>query len=657
MFVLVQTRKKFPMSKNLLFVLFAVISYLSGQGQTTHSFAPKLEEIGNIANFEKARFHHHPMQLRDLTEGSDYNVTHYRCEWQVDPAINYVSGKVTTRFVALVEGLDSVQFDLHSDLSVDSIIYHGQNISYSHINDVITISLNPIAINTLDSISVIYQGVPPSTGFGSFVQSDHSGTPIVWTLSEPYGASEWWPCKNGLTDKADSVDIIVRVPNGNRAASNGLLIEEITSGNETTFHWKHRFPIATYLICMAVTNYVQFTDIVEFENTEVPVLNYIFPEDSAASVPYLEGIIPVMQLYDTLFGIYPFSAEKYGHAQFGWGGGMEHQTMTFVVNFGHELLAHELAHHWFGDKMTCGSWEDIWLNEGFATYLSGITYEHMFDGQYWMPFKSQRISNITSQPGGSVLCDDTTSINRIFSGRLTYNKGAMILHQLRWVVGDEVFYQALNNYLNDPLLAYRFVRTSDLIAHFEAVYGQDLSWYFDDWYSGKGFPSYEFDWGQNGQTFNVTVHQSQSTNDVDFFELPLPLYLSNGVQDTLLRLDHSFDGQTFTVDLPFTVTEAFFDPELWIISAGNIVTNIDDIQLEDLSIYPNPASNQFQIKFATGKVASHLILEDSAGRIVFEENNNSFSTKSIDVSSFAPGIYYLTASNNDSEIRRKIVVE
>lgn len=390
---------------------------------------------------------------------TDYDIHYHRCVWHVDPAQRYIRGEITTYFAPISAGFDTIRFNLSDSLTVDSVKYHTSSVPFIHADEMLTIPLPaPINIFDPDSVSVYYHGVPPTTGFGSFATEMHEGVPVMWTLSEPYGASDWWPCKNSLTDKADSIDVIITSPAAYRGASNGILVSEVISGNDKTCHWKHRYPIATYLVCMAVTNYASYSDWVPFESTLVEVLNYVYPEDSASAASQTPRVIPVMQLFDTLFGLYPFANEKYGHCQFNWGGGMEHQTFSFMGSFGHELVAHELAHMWFGDMVTCGSWEDIWLNEGFATYLSGLTYEHMFNGEWWMPFKRNRIDKVTSQPDGSVWCDDTTSVSRIFNSRLSYAKGAMILHQLRWVIGDLAFFTAVNNYLYDPNLTYEIGR-------------------------------------------------------------------------------------------------------------------------------------------------------------------------------------------------------
>ena len=594
-----------------------------------------------------------------LTSVHDYDVKYLRCRWTTDPAVRSITGDVCTYFVPTVAGFDSARFDLTDSLLVDSVKYHGISLAFSHTGNLLTAFL-PLAVpqNILDSISVFYEGVPPNTGFGSFTNDIHNNVPIVWTLSEPYGGSDWWPCKNTLSDKADSLDVIVTTPSAYRAASNGILVSETINGPSRTCHWKHRYPIATYLICFSATNYARYTDVVPFNASNVTVWNYVYPEDSAAVVPQTSSIVPIMQLYDTLFGLYPFANEKYGHAECNFGGGMEHQTMTFVGGFGYELIAHELGHHWFGDKVTCGSWQDIWLNEGFATYLSGLCYEHYGFNTYWMPFKAMRINTITSAPSGSVWCDDTTNVARIFDARLSYAKGAMILNQLRWVIGDSAFFAAINNYLNDPAFAYRFARTSDLKSHFEISSGQNLTWYFNDWFTGQGFPSYQISWLQTGNTLNFTVNQTQSDVSVPFFELPLPIEFKNLTNDTIIRFNNTFSGENFSVNLPFAVDSLKLDPQLWLITANNTIASMNDISfIPQLEIFPNPARGLVHVNFGQTFSQMRISLQDVEGRQIENYDAAGMMTTQLDVSDVAKGAYFLKFTSGSRSTVRKLVVE
>lgn len=411
---------------------------------------------------------------------TSYDLIYQRMEWEVDPAFKYIRGKITSFFVSQQANLAEIEFDLHDEMIVDSVIQKGNPVNFRRNENKINIQLNEgISEGQTDSLSVYYQGEPPATGFGSFTTGTHNKTPVLWTLSEPYGAMEWWPCKQSLADKIDSIDIIVTTPEFYRTASNGILVSETVLDGKRTIHWKHRYPIATYLVGIAVTNYESYSDFLELDDgRRIEILNFVYPENLENARERTPVTVEVMELFNRLIGEYPFADEKYGHAQFGWGGGMEHQTMSFMFNFGFELIAHELAHQWFGNYITLASWQHIWLNEGFATYLTGLAYEQYKDGFYWYDWRRLTVQRITSLPGGSVFVPDTTNVSRIFNGRLSYSKGAYILHMLRWILGDPDFFKALQNYYNDPKSANGFARHEQVMAHFEATGDTSLTEFF-----------------------------------------------------------------------------------------------------------------------------------------------------------------------------------
>jgi aminopeptidase N len=590
------------------------------------------------------------------------DIQYTRFHWWVDPAAHYIRGEILTVFEP-TENTATLDFDCSAALTMDSILFHNTPCAFTRNGDVLTVQF-PTTLPALlpDSIEFFYQGTPPLSGFGSFVTDTQStGVPVLWTLSEPYGARDWMPCKQSLTDKLDSVDIFVTHPAVYRAASNGSLVSETTTNGQTTAHWKHRYPIAAYLVAIAVTNYTAFTVLAPFGNDTTKIVNYVYPQSLQAAQIGMTDLLAQMQLFNELFGLYPFHREKYGHAQFSWGGGMEHQTMSFMGNFGFELLAHELAHQWFGNKITCGAWEDIWLNEGFATYLSGLCYERIAT-QYWQQFKRQRINQITSQPGGSLLVDDTTSVGRIFSGRLSYAKGAMVLHSLRWICGDSVFFAAIRNYLHDPALAYGYARTSDLQAHFEAASGKDLDDFFADWYTGEGFPSYQITWSKGaGNDVHFSVKQTRSHPSVPYFELPLPLRLTNAAGQTQdVVLHHLFDGQTFTEQVGFAVDSVAFDPDLWLISNNNTVTQtlvgtgeVGAVGYA-LRVEPNPArgGQVWAVVTAPAAGAMQLSLEQPDGRTVLSRSENAVAGENryaFDAAGLPSGTYWLRVKNGAGE--------
>nr|NQU92534.1 T9SS type A sorting domain-containing protein [Bacteroidota bacterium] len=597
--------------------------------------------------------------------GQNIDINYTRFNWGIDPAALFIKGDVTMYFKAVQPDVTSIILELKQNMMIDSIIFRSNQINHNYISDFeFTVDLaGSISQNERDSLTIYYHGVPEQGGgFGSFMQDEHEGVPIIWTLSEPYGAKEWWPGKNDLVDKIDSIDIFVRTPAQYRVGSHGLLVSEEASGNDKVFHWKHRYPIVSYLVAVAVTNYAQFTTYAVFENDSIPILDYVFPEDSAAIFIEASNTYEMIQLFDTLFTPYPFRSEKYGHAQFGWGGGMEHQTMSFMGSYLHDIRAHELAHSWFGNMVTLSSWHEIWLNEGFATYSNGLSYEHMYDGYYWNIWKRQTKDAVISEPGGSVYCEDTTDVARIFSSRLSYHKGAYMLHMIRWVIGDENFFSAVRNYLNDPMLAYRFATTNDAKAHFESVSGIDLTEFFADWYFGEGYPIYDINVNQletNAEVV-VTIQQEQSHPSVEYFEMPVPIEIYGDGQSKTLVCENTFSGEQFLFPDPgFNIDSVKFDPDIWLAAKlENISLGVEDTQFSDrlISIYPNPAQTFIQV-FIPDLQIKAVELYDLSGRLmlqtpVYQTNR----VVKVNIERVPKGLYFVRIISDGGNLDGKVVI-
>ena len=389
------------------------------------------------------------------------------------------------------------------------------------------------------------------------------------------------------------------------------------------------------------------------------IINYIYPEDLGYAQQRTPVTVSIMDLFADLFEPYPYADEKYGHAQFGWGGGMEHTTISFMGSFSRSLIAHELGHQWFGNKVTCGSWQDIWLNEGFATYMSGMVIENLDGEADFRSWKQNQISSITQQTGGSVYipAQDTTSVNRIFSNRLSYNKGSMVLHMLRKKLGDAIFFEGLQNYLTDPALAYGYAKTPDLIRNMETTSGEDLTEFFDDWVYNEGYPRYTIRWNQvNAGSLNIEISQNQSHPSVSFFEVPVPLRLHGTQGETLdIVLDNTFNGQTFQPAVPFTVNGIQFDPERDIISLNNQVILGTDNQVLDrqLVLYPNPTSGVIILQKPESIKVSQVRIYNPLGQLLYSEG---FS-ETIDVSRYSNGILFFQVETSEGIINKTIVKE
>ncbi|PKP18442.1 MAG: peptidase M1, partial [Bacteroidetes bacterium HGW-Bacteroidetes-23] len=389
---------------------------------------------------------------------------------------------------------------------------------------------------------------------------------------------------------------------------------------------------------------------------EFPIVNYIYPENLNSAQNSLAVTLPIMDLFEELFETYPYANEKYGHAQFSWGGGMEHTTVSFMGSFGRSLIAHELGHQWFGNKVTCGTWRDIWLNEGFATYLSGLVVENLDGPDNFVSWKNGVINNITSANNGAVYLteNEALNVNRIFSSRLSYNKGAMVVHMLRWKIGDQNFFQGLKNYLADPLLAFGYAVTDDLQMHLEATSGMDLTEFFEDWVYGQGHPTYTVSVSNIGNNqAAVTINQIQSHWNVNFFEMPVEIRLyGSGNQVFDVVLEHTANGQQFIVNVPFVITDVDFDPNRHIISRNNnAILGINSIDLAAvIQLYPNPASTELIIQIPETINFEKAIIFNHLGQQIKETNNSN-----IDVSALSSGIYYISLLTSEGTFHKKFI--
>ncbi len=614
----------------------------------------------NIVEFHQipeteAKAAHNILNFKANMNTANYDITYHKLEWTIDPAVAFISGIVTTTFIAK-DDLAAITFDLADNMIVSEVTQNGSSLLYTqNTNDELVITLSQTLLQgQSSSVTITYSGNPVSSGFGSFEQTTHNGAPIIWTLSEPYGAKGWWPCKQDLNDKVDLIDVYITAPQQYVSVSNGLELGQTTNGSNITTHFRHQYPIPAYLIAVAVTNYSTYSHQVANNGNPFDIVNYVYPENLASAQNQTGVTVDIMNLFTQLFEEYPYADEKYGHAQFGWGGGMEHTTVSFMGSFNRGLIAHELAHQWFGNKITCGSWKDIWLNEGFATYLAGLTIENL-DGE--ISFKNWRIgtvNSVTSEAGGAVyLTDaDTTNVGRIFNGRLSYDKGAMVLHMLRKKLGNTLFFQGMKDYLANTRLAYNYAKTPDFISNMEAASGQNLTEFFNDWIYNQGYPSYSIKWHQS-QTdqLNITVNQTQSHSSVSYFEALVPIRVHGSGGEVLeLVLDNTFDGEEFLETINFQVIQVDIDPDTHLISKFNNVAlgSGNEILETEFSIYPNPTSTTLFID----SPANFLIENISVFNILGQFESVISNEEKIEVSQLIPGFYFIRIQTNQGRINK-----
>jgi len=633
-------------------IFLSLVSFLHGQEK-------------ELIDSEKRQFLVADKLQKELYPGDQtIDIKYYKLDLTFSLIPQNLKGIVTVNFKP-VSSINQFFLDLNNTMSVDSLAINGTTNSFTHSNNQIIIPLgSSFGPNDLISTLIYYHGNPAPTGFGSFSFGSHNGSPSVYTLSEPYGASDWFPCKDTPADKADSSDQWITCPADLYAASNGLLTNIVDNGNGTkTYKWKNSYPIAQYLISLAVSNFTVYTNYYKYSPVDsMPIVNHIYPETFSLAKSVLDMTPSMIKIYSDRFGQYPFIKEKYGHAQFGWGGGMEHQTCTSAGSFGELLVSHELAHQWFGDKITCRDWHHIWLNEGFANYCSGLYYEAAYGTGSYFSYMGSEMEQAKSAVG-SIWVQNITDINEIFNNNRSYAKGATVLHMLRGITGDSVFFNILKTYASDSALVYNTAVTEDFQRDAEAVYGQNLNYFFQEWIYGENYPQYGLMWKYNslsGNLYNVTVNLSQQDNtNPSFFTMPVKIKISTTSGDTLFTVLNNLKTQQFSFIVQGRPTDLNFDPDNYILKSFNLIDIPDDLKLQTFDLkqnYPNPFNPLTNIEFSIPERSLVTIkVYDEIGNEVAELLNEvkAAGTYTVEFSasqnnrSFASGVYYykITAGN------------
>lgn len=593
----------------------------------------------------------------------NYDLQYVRLELDLDPTQQFVSGTMTSHF-QMLENSDHIYFDLDKTLPVSQVKYHNQNLSFEQLStDEIKINFpQTVSAQAKDSLSITYSGVPVSQGdFAGFEAGmTYEGNPILSTLSEPYGAKGWWPTKQSMNDKIEKMDIKITAPSQYNVASNGILKSETNLGNgKKLTYWQTNYPVAAYLVALGISNYTKLNSTITTSHSTFPFVNYLYPAtaNDPGVLASLDWTTDCMQNFEDHFGDYPFREEKYGHMQFNWGGGMEHQTMSSMVNLSPSLICHELAHQWFGDKLTCATWNDVWLNEGFATFGEHVTYEKllMTDSQF-QNYLAGEINYITSSAGGSVYVPDSglSNINRVFDSRLTYSKGGFVLRMMKWILGDDQFYEMLKAYQNNPEFVYKYVTTEDFKNFVNDYTGKDFTDFFNDWVYGEGYPTYQIKWNQDAETKKIFFQIAQTTSSptVSYFKMPLPIKVSGaGGQTTYLVLDNTFNHQNFSENIDFNVTNITFNDENQILAKGSVTKDsslaVDDAhQTENINVYPNPAKSFIKISGLTKSTDYELFSVD--GKLI--KKGTTKPDSEINISNFVKGIYILKFNTQNIKI-------
>ena len=619
-----------------------------------------------VNNFEKNKFSDFKISKRAKAPNNlenNYDVKFYKIDLRASDTSTYISGNVTINAVVQNVAIDTLVFELIDTLIVDSIIVNGVNYNFIHYNDEIKIIIpSPLQIGTSFSAIVYYHGFGSSYLDYFGITNDNS---VTWTISEPWFMSYWAPCKQFLDDKADSVYVFITTDSYLKVASNGLLTAVVPlPDNKVRYEWESHYIIDYYLISFAVADYFEYNIYAYPSGGQDPVFiqNFILSNyQFAQNVQYIDKISSCIELLSDLYGPYPFKNEKYGQClvQTSGGGGMENQTMTTVGDFSFDLLIHELGHSWFGDNVTCKTWQDVWLCEGFATYTEYLGYEYLESQSSAYTNVLQQIqSSALSQATGSIYVPlaDATDFYRIFDSRLSYCKGASIIHQIRFELNnDSVFFKTLQNY--QSIYAGKTATGEDFKQVLETTSGKDFDDFFDEWYYGEGYPIYNIYWYQLGDTLFINSVQTTSSTVTPLFKISMEYKLKYSGYDTTIRVFQNSNSQIFKIYVPYKVVSLVADPNKWVLKKVNSVTQgISENNNSDIfiSCVPNPFNDNVLIQFYDNAYNHKIELTDITGNILYQsqihENLFNLNTQNI-----AKGVYLLKIDNGNNIFIKKLI--
>jgi len=495
-----------------------------------------------------------------------WDATWYHLDLTFTPAGTQVAGTVRMKASVVAGPVSSVELDFGAHLVLDGATSAGLAATTSRAGAILTVNLDRAYANgeTVD-VTVTYHGNPTVGGYFGF--QTVNGRQLIWSLSEAYGARMWWPCKDAPEDKADSVDIRFTCPVALTVASNGTFVSRVAGATTATTAWRERYPITTYLVSIAAYPYTVTTDWYRYAPTDsMLLLFHNYPESAAGYAPVQAKVKDMLAAFADRFDEYPFLAEKYGHAQFQFGGGMEHQTCTSLGVANESVVAHELTHQWWGDLVTCRDFHHIWLNEGFATYGEALWQEALGG-----PAAYHADIDLNKFFGpGSVWVPDAADESRVFSSNLSYNKGSWVLHMLRHVLGDPVFFAALLQYRANR--AYASATTEDFRDACEQVSGRDLDAFFQQWVYGEYYPVYRADWtaapAGGGWDVTLTLDQVQSWQ---LFNMPVDVRITTTAGDVTFVVPDSLASQQFVLHVDDEPAALAIDPDGWILKSLDLV--------------------------------------------------------------------------------------
>lgn len=429
------------------------------------------------------------------------------------------SSEFTVTGIILDETLTSIDLNFYDNLEISELRLNNKNQEFIHKGFLLSVKIDETITDTF-YLNIRYSGKPKSFGPYGLVFGEVNNQSLIYSLNQPNYASAWFPCNDIPSDKA-MLDIRIRNTKENISISNGKLISDEEDETHKIYNWKTFYPISTYLIAIYSAPYEYFNDDVILQDDTLSVEYYVMPEHLENAKNDFAVHNDMIRHFSVTFGEYPFLKEKYGVAEFLWNfGAMEHQTITgigynFVSgnNFFTDIYSHELAHQWWGNAVGPKSWDDIWLNEGFATYSEALYNEFTYGKD---ALRSFMLSKYNDSFYGKLYAPDD-----LFSTTV-YDKGAWVLHMLRFELGDSTFYEILRTYFNK--FKYSSASTYDFKEVCESVSHKDLTKFFEQWvFEGEDQIEIEYSYivSEYNNTFILSINFNQLQTNYYEFHFPL----------------------------------------------------------------------------------------------------------------------------------------
>jgi aminopeptidase N len=532
-----------------------------------------------------------------------YDVRSYELNLTIRPDPFLLQGKATIRLTLPAGTLDQVTFDLE-DLLVDSVFQDGLPVNFIlSSNELIVTPLTTLTSGDSGTFVIFYEGTPR---YGLYRRQNSAGDTVIYSHSEPFDAHFWFPCNDDPNDKATLL-LSVSMPSSYEIVSNGrnVGISAEAPGWQRTV-WAENYPIATYLISVAAASYQVVEQIWSFDTITMPVNYYVYPADTGRGLAAVTATVSMLSFYSEFIGLYPFSEDKYAMVEvpFAEARGMENQTVTTMRDAAMDdftVIAHELAHQWWGDAVTPVAFTDIWLNEGFASYFDAL-YTEYSDGESAFLKRMNDYKGLLFQDGSLAYPVYNPPPQYLF-GRAVYFKGAWILHMLRSEVGEELFKTICRNYFQQ--YKYKNVTTADFIQICEMTSQTALQSFFDQWLNYSGIPDLYLSWWQNQQGVALTLQQMQPGL---VYNLNLEILLQGFSSDTLITVSCHNSYTEYQIPFADRVQALILDPAKKVLQINNTPAYYQAREMALVAIYPNPIHDQVSILYQLDRV-QHCSIE------------------------------------------------